>query len=402
MNRITKIFLLLLIAVTSFAQQHVRIMVYNVKQFPANNNAAADLKIVLDQIKPTILLTVELDGTNAVTQFLNNVLNSKYKASTDVKIKWGTGNECAVFYIDSLLTYIGPAKIIPSDPRPIAEFKFVHKFYPNDTLIVFGVQLKAYPEDSTRRANSVNDLRNRTNQLNSKSNYIVCGDFNIFKSTESAFQKLTDKSSPGYFIDMLNVNGNWNRNFQLAQYCTWSTRGGINTRFDMILISKAVSEPGGVDYVPNSFKIFGNDNKHFYSDVNNGINDWFPADPSIGTSLKNASDHLPVFAEFDFGVNTDVVERENIPQGFELKQNYPNPFNPSTVISYHLSSAGYVSLKIYDLIGREIAVIVNEYQQRGDYNTKFSIDNSQLSSGMYYYLLKVGNFVKTKKMMLIK
>ncbi len=92
----------------------------------------------------------------------------------------------------------------------------------------------------------------------------------------------------------------------------------------------------------------------------------------------------------------------SMPAGFYLYQNYPNPFNPSTVINYKLSSAGSVSLNIYDLLGREVAVLVNELQQPGIYNSQFSIKNSQLPSGVYYYQLKVGNFVQTKKMVLTK
>jgi len=381
-------------------------MTYNVKQFPANNNVPNDLRVIVNQIKPTILLITELDGSTAVTQFLNGVLTQKYKASLDVNISWGNGNECAVFYLDSLIIYLG-SKMIPAETRPIAEFKFVHKFYPNDTLIVFGVHLKAntITGDNSlniaKRAKAIDSLRSRTTRLDGIINYMVVGDFNILTSTELAMTKLTDTSKPGYFIDMLNVSGNWNRNFQLAQYCTWSTRGGINTRFDMILISKAVNEPGGIDYVPNSFKIFGNDGGPFYTDVNSGSNSWFLNDPSIGTSLKNASDHLPVFADFDFGIGTAVVQQE-LPLSFELKQNYPNPFNSSTIITYKLPFAGYVSLKIYDLMGREIAVLVNEYLPAGIYNSQFLIGNSQFSSGVYFYQLKVGNFVQTKKMMLIK
>jgi hypothetical protein len=97
------------------------------------------------------------------------------------------------------------------------------------------------------------------------------------------------------------------------------------------------------------------------------------------------------------------------PANFYLYQNYPNPFNPSTVISYQLSFASYVSLKIYDLVGEEVAVLINDYHLPGIYNSQFSIRNlpagrqgSQLPSGVYYYQLKVGNFVQTKKMMLIK
>ena len=91
---------------------------------------------------------------------------------------------------------------------------------------------------------------------------------------------------------------------------------------------------------PVHFKIFGNDNKHFYSDVNSGTNDWFQQIPPLGTALKNASDHLPIFADFKFGVPTsptNVFQSENIPTTFELKQNYPSPFNPETVISFQFS-----------------------------------------------------------------
>jgi len=397
--------ILLIFTFSLYGQETVRIASYNVKQFPSASES--NLKIVLNQIKPTILMVTELDGTTPVQRFLSNVLTPKYKASTEVTIKWGTGNECAVFYIDSLITYLG-SNMISAVPRPFAEFKFVHKIT-KDTLIVFGAHLKAYPEETASRLTAVNVLRNRTSQFKLTANYMVVGDFNIFTSTEPAFQKLLDQSSNGYFIDMLNVTGSWNKNSQLAQYCTWSTSGGINTRFDMILISKAVNEKGGVDYVPDSFKIFGNDNKHYNSSVNVAPNDWFLNDPSIGTALKNASDHLPVYADFTFGVPTSVSTTENLPTTFELKQNYPNPFNPETVISYKLSASSNVQLKVYDLLGREIATLVNEFKQAGTYNSQFStlptgrqVRNFQLPSGVYFYQLKADNFIQTKKMILLK
>jgi len=90
------------------------------------------------------------------------------------------------------------------------------------------------------------------------------------------------------------------------------------------------------------------------------------------------------------------------PSSFYLFQNYPNPFNPSTVISYRLSVIGKVSLKIYDLLGKEVATLVNKEQQPGVYNSQFSISNFQLPSGVYFYTLKAGEFIETKKMILLK
>ncbi|MEW6653596.1 MAG: carbohydrate binding domain-containing protein, partial [Bacteroidota bacterium] len=91
-----------------------------------------------------------------------------------------------------------------------------------------------------------------------------------------------------------------------------------------------------------------------------------------------------------------------IPTETLLMQNYPNPFNPNTVISYKVHAASHVTLKIYDILGREAAVLVDEYKQAGTYNSQFSILNSQLTSGIYFYRLQAGNFVQTRKMVLLK
>jgi 1,4-alpha-glucan branching enzyme len=105
-------------------------------------------------------------------------------------------------------------------------------------------------------------------------------------------------------------------------------------------------------------------------------------------------------------IKTDIindVKTENaIPNDFSLSQNYPNPFNPSTVISYQLPASGYVTLKVFDLLGREVVTLVDEFKNAGTYNSQFSILNSQLPSGIYFYRLQSGKFISTKKMVLIK
>lgn len=91
----------------------------------------------------------------------------------------------------------------------------------------------------------------------------------------------------------------------------------------------------------------------------------------------------------------------NVPERFELMQNYPNPFNPTTTISYSLAKSGYVSLKIYDMLGKEVLGLVGEEQNAGNYEVNFNA--AELSSGMYLYQLNVGsNFLSVKKMVLLK
>ncbi len=85
---------------------------------------------------------------------------------------------------------------------------------------------------------------------------------------------------------------------------------------------------------------------------------------------------------------------------YSLLQNYPNPFNPSTKIEFSLPAKQAVSLKIFNLLGQEIATLVNREMNEGNYNINF--DASGLSSGIYLYQLKAGNYVQTKKMTLLK
>lgn len=99
----------------------------------------------------------------------------------------------------------------------------------------------------------------------------------------------------------------------------------------------------------------------------------------------------------------DVVDVENnitIPYNFQLNQNYPNPFNPSTVISWQLAVRSFVTLKIYDVLGNEVATLVNEEKPAGNY--KIDFNGSHLASGIYFYTLRAGGFVQNRKMILLK
>ncbi|HEY5534745.1 MAG TPA: T9SS type A sorting domain-containing protein, partial [Ignavibacteria bacterium] len=89
-----------------------------------------------------------------------------------------------------------------------------------------------------------------------------------------------------------------------------------------------------------------------------------------------------------------------IPEAYSLSQNYPNPFNPVTKINYSLPKNGLVTLKIYDVLGREVMTLVKEMKSAGNYAVDFN--GANLSSGIYFYSLKSGDFTSVKKMTLIK
>ncbi len=98
---------------------------------------------------------------------------------------------------------------------------------------------------------------------------------------------------------------------------------------------------------------------------------------------------------------TGVKDKGNsVVNSYQLEQNYPNPFNPSTQIKYSIMRPGMVSLKIYDILGREVATLINQFQTQGTYTVNF--DASKLSSGVYFYKIESGSFQNVKKMMLLK
>jgi uncharacterized protein (TIGR02145 family) len=96
-----------------------------------------------------------------------------------------------------------------------------------------------------------------------------------------------------------------------------------------------------------------------------------------------------------------VVNNETeLPQSYSLSQNYPNPFNSSSIIRYSIKESGNVTINITDILGRQILVLVNEFKNPGEYSV--SVDNSKISSGIYFYTMKSGNFSQTKKMIVLK
>ena len=100
------------------------------------------------------------------------------------------------------------------------------------------------------------------------------------------------------------------------------------------------------------------------------------------------------------GVKTDVERTNQVPESFSLNQNYPNPFNPSTTIEYSITKSSHVLLEVFNVLGQSIARLVDEQVSPGTY--RVSYDASHLSSGVYLYRLKAGDFVQTKKMVLMK
>ena len=157
----------------------------------------------------------------------------------------------------------------------------------------------------------------------------------------------------------------------------------------------------GVFLSTNNGKSWNDANSTSFVNTNTGLKPFINTLAISGAFLFAGTDGAGVWRRPLSEMITAVKDNENqIPAQFRLDQNYPNPFNPSTTINYSLPKTGHVTLKVYDVLGKEVATLVNEEESSGNYHIQFNAN--KLASGVYFYRLSAGNSVTTKKLVLMK
>lgn len=407
--------LFLILNISLFAQEQFRVMTYNLLNYPSKISSTRNpyFKTVISAVDPDIIITQEVESLSGVVLFQNQVLDTNFTSGGYVSSSYTSS---AIFFKHSKFNFIS-VNPISTDLRDIAEMTMEYKAT-KDTLIIYAVHLKA--SDGTtneqKRLSEVNNLRAVTDQLPVGTDYIVAGDFNIYNSYEPAFNALLDQTNNGYFLDPIKSFGYWHNNEAFRGIHTQATRleqlddggvtGGLDDRFDMILISQSVSDSGGITYIDRSYKAFGNDGNHFNKAMNELPN--AKVSDSVALALYYASDHLPVYADFEIQNLTSVMtDKVHIADDFYLRQNYPNPFNPTTHIKYYIpenklsiSQLNKVSLKIYNTLGQEITTLVDDYQNSGHHVVEWNAMDR--ANGIYFYTLRYNGNSSTKKMILMK
>lgn len=302
----------LLLTMTPPDASALRVVTYNILNFPGSTGADRedDFRTVVAGLDADVIVVQEMLSQTGVNQFLNNVLNygspGTWAAAPFVD---GYDTDNALFYRVSAVDFVSNQQI-DTALRDISKYVLRPDGYSSSDaqFIIYSVHLKAgsTSEDQTKRLAETTILRNNANALPSGTAFMVAGDYNIRASTESAYQKLvgSEADNDGRSKDPINTPGNWHDNYSFAAVHTQSPRttsfgggatGGMDDRFDQILISYALDDGEGLDYVAGSHVAYGNDGQHFNTAINSGTN--YAVGSTIADALHEAADHLPVYLD---------------------------------------------------------------------------------------------------------
>ncbi len=191
--------------------------------------------------------------------------------------------------------------------------------------------------------------------------------------------------------DSIKIVGNANDDTNFNKYGTYQGGTGADSITYLIPVTAAENYRVTVEVCYQSIKtqLVDHIRNIDHGDINRFV------------SMYDALPNIPFIMKKEvLDLVTGVENENNLVSNFSLEQNYPNPFNPSTSIRYQVSSNSNISLKVYDVLGNEVATLVNEEKPAGRYEVK--IDASELSSGVYFYKLQYGGFTEVKKMVLMR
>jgi endonuclease/exonuclease/phosphatase family metal-dependent hydrolase len=302
------IVLLVVVGLAADSAWAIKIAQYNLLSYSSGREA--QFKTILNVIQPDVLSVNEINSQTAVNYFLNNVLNGSggpggYAAATFQQS--GSMNN-ALFYRTATITYAGSSDhyVLYTSPRYTDRWRLG---LTGGTVPFYVYTMHLHSTDTASRLAQCTAVRNDTNSLPAGTHFLLCGDFNLDSSSEASYQQLVGSmaNNNGRAFDPANSPGDWHDNAAFRFIHTQcpqldnpspppgSVGGGMDDRFDFILISSALQDSQGLDYVSASYKAFGNDGLH----MNNDINDppTIPEGSAVADALHGGSDHLPVCLE---------------------------------------------------------------------------------------------------------
>lgn len=399
----------LLIALFSFinvsAQETFKVMFYNLLNYPLEDavaNREADLDFILSDYKPDLFLVCELNNSTGADNVLNitrTAINSSFEMATYVSNTsddfGGNQNDLQnLLYYDGSKFILEDQIIVPTNLRDFNIYKLLLNTTQQNTnpveiyIIVCHLKASSGTLNAQRRFEMVLELETYLNTLPTNSNILLGGDLNIYTASESAFQELLETTNSITFADPADRVGSWNNNPNFVDVFTQSTRtqngfggstGGFDDRFDFILTSQNMLGTTTINYVEDSYQVYGNNglascyNRRINSSDCGNSNSQFSF--ATRNALHNFSDHLPVTVSLDANVtllSTDTVSRL---EKFKIEKTIINNLLTIYINSFELFNQ---ELQVYNTIGQQVKTF------KTNNTTKQELDMSDLEQGLYY------------------
>ncbi|MBO6056908.1 MAG: T9SS type A sorting domain-containing protein [Bacteroidales bacterium] len=415
-----KLSITILLIIASFSAllgqpETLKVMQYNLLNYGNNtgycnttNNNISDkngyIRTILTAYYPDIFTVCEIGRSSSLpNDFVNNVLNINGLNYWMTSPGSNTNNSSSlincIFYNSTKLTLVGHhvAQTYTRDVD-VYDFKFKNDESDRVTLTCVVAHLKAgtgSDNESKRKMMIENTMRYLENNYRER-NVLIMGDFNLYSSSEPAYQALTNETTypNSYFIDPLYPYGvgNWNSNYNYKDYHTQSTHkdndsdchssGGMDDRFDFILMSENIY--GGrenIRYVGGSYNALGNDGNRFNKSINNPTNQ--AVSQEVANALFHNSDHIPVTMDLVVSLNEDVNELNSNELSYDI---FPNPASSEINLRFYQNNSGRANILLFNTLGQ---VVFSENIFVNDCLSEHVINVENLPKGFYF--LKVTN-----------
>ncbi len=414
------VFAISLLAKIAFSGDTIRVMHYNLLYYDKNTsfctstNNNVDLKdgylrTITGHYQPDIFTVNEMNGSvTSVSRLLNNVFNvgdvSHYKRANY------TGSYLVnILYYNSQKLEMHSQNYILTSPRLTDVYRL---YYKSDNLelgdttfitcIVTHLKAGNTPTDQADRSQAAGQIMNYINNRGMQGNILFMGDFNVYTSSEPAFQTFMTPTSSGVrFYDPVNALGDWQNDPAFAQYHTQSTHnsstssgchstGGMDDRFDFILATESVLEgTRGLKYIDDSYWAFGQDGNRLNQTLTNPPNNSLPS--NVINALFNMSDHLPVVMELH--IDSDLYTSTSTQPLNNNRLKVTNPFQSTIDIWSSNTKEEAVNIQVINLLG----AIVLEKRVNLYPGEKTSVEANSLSPGIYLFRAEGSNLRMVSK-----
>ena len=415
MKKITLLISLIISFSALFAQNDtLKVMQYNLLNYGNNtsyctttNNNIYDkngyIRTILTAYYPDIFTVCEMGKSSSLpSDFVQNVLNVNGTNYWMTRAGSNSSNSSlinCVFYNSLKLSLIAH-HTAQTYTRDIDVFDFRVKSDESGqtilTCVVAHLKAGSSSDDASKRKIMAENTMSYLESNYREKNVLIMGDFNLYTSTEGAYQAFTNQSAypNAYFIDPLYPYGvgAWNNNSSYAEYHTQSTHkdsdsnchssGGMDDRFDFILMSENIyGGRDGIRYVGGTYNALGNDGRRFNKSINNPTN--YAVSQAVADALYGNSDHIPVTMKLVYTGHYDVNELNINNLSFDI---FPNPANNKINIRFYQDNFGQANLLLFNTLGQ---TVYSEKISVSDGMSEHVIPVDNLQKGLYF--LKISN-----------